>query len=175
MPVYLLPEDEIVFPDPRLANPDGILAVGGDLSPERLLLAYQMGIFPWFNPGEPILWWSTDPRLVLFPEELKVSRSMRPYFNQQKFDWSIDCDFEAVIRSCQKNNRQGQRGGTWITDGIVQAFCVLHERGYAHSVEVWQSGELVVNEGDTLRGLLKNSENALWYKQGKNLPKHYRI
>lgn len=143
MPIYLLPEDELVFPDPRLANPDGILAVGGDLSPERLLLAYRHGIFPWFNPGEPILWWSPDPRLVLFPPELKVSKSMRPYFNQRKFDWSIDRDFESVIRSCQKNRRKGQGGGTWITEGIVSSFCQLHERGDAHSVEVWQEGELV--------------------------------
>jgi len=143
MPIYLLPDDKIVFPDPRLANPDGILAVGGDLTPERLLLAYRMGIFPWFNSGEPILWWSTDPRLVLFPSELKVSKSMRPYLNQKKFEWSIDRDFEAVIRSCQKNEREGQQGGTWITSGIVQSFCELHEMGYAHSVEVWQSGELV--------------------------------
>lgn len=143
MPIYLLPDDELVFPDPRLANPDGILAVGGDLSPERVLLAYRHGIFPWYNPGEPILWWSPDPRLVLFPEELRVSKSMRPFFNQKKFDWTIDRDFHAVIRSCQHNRREGQRGGTWITEDIVEAFTQLHERGYAHSVEVWQAGELV--------------------------------
>src|SRR5210317_2181592 len=131
MPIYLLPEDKLVFPDPRLANPDGILAVGGDLSPERLLLAYQHGIFPWYNPGEPIMWWSPDPRLVLFPEDLKVSKSMRPYLNQKKFDWTIDQDFEGVIRSCQKNKRDRQGGGTWITEGIVDAFCQLHEQGYA--------------------------------------------
>lgn len=143
MPIYLLPEDELVFPDPALANPDGILAVGGDLSPERLLLAYRYGIFPWYNPGEPILWWSPDPRMVLFPSELKVSRSMRPYFNQKKFTCTIDRDFEAVMRACQQNKRPGQRGGTWITDEMVEAYCRLHDLGYAHSVEVWQQDELV--------------------------------
>lgn len=143
MPVFRLLEDEIVFPHPELADPNGILAVGGDLSPERLLLAYEWGIFPWFNPNEPILWWSPDPRFVLFPNELRVSKSMRPYFNQRKFDVTFDTQFERVIRACQQVERDKQLGGTWITEDMVQAYCKLHELGYAHSVEVWEEGELV--------------------------------
>lgn len=142
MPVYWLPVGSLFFPDPSLANSDGVLAVGGDLSPERLLLAYRMGIFPWFNPGDQILWWSPDPRFVLFPEKLKVSKSMRPYFNQEKFRVTFDRHFEAVMRSCQAP-RQGQRFGTWITEEMIGAYCRLHEMGYGHSVEVWQDGELV--------------------------------
>lgn len=143
MPVFRLPEDEIAFPHPELADPNGILAVGGDLSPERLLLAYEWGIFPWFNPNEPILWWSPDPRFVLFPDELRISKSMRPYFNQRKFEVTFDKEFEHVIRACQQIKRDKQLGGTWITEDMVQAYCKLHELGYAHSVEVWQEGELV--------------------------------
>lgn len=143
MPVFRLPEDEIAFPHPELADPNGILAVGGDLSPERLLLAYEWGIFPWFNPNEPILWWSPDPRFVLFPDELRISKSMRPYFNQRKFEVTFDKEFERVIRACQQIKRDKQLGGTWITEDMVQAYCKLHELGYAHSVEVWQEGELV--------------------------------
>jgi len=143
VPVFRLPDDEITFPHPELADPNGILAVGGDLSPERLLLAYEWGIFPWFNPNEPILWWSPDPRFVLFPDELRISKSMRPYFNQRKFVVTFDTQFEQVIRACQQIKRDKQLGGTWITEDMVQAYCKLHELGYAHSVEVWQEGELV--------------------------------
>lgn len=142
MAVYWLPEDKVVFPPPELAGSEGILAVGGDLSAERLLLAYRMGIFPWFNPDDPILWWSPDPRFVLFPNELKVSKSMRPYFNQQKFQVTYDRAFEQVISECQEP-RKKQHFGTWITDGMLEAYCRLHELGYAHSVEVWQNGDLV--------------------------------
>ena len=99
MPVYWLSEKKIYFPPAYMANEDGILAIGGDLTEERLLLAYQKGIFPWFNPDDPIIWWSPDPRFVLFPSELKVSKSMRPYFNQQKFQVTVDQDFEKVMRS----------------------------------------------------------------------------
>lgn len=143
MPVFWLPEDELIFPHPELANRDGILAIGGDLSPQRLLLAYESGIFPWFNPEDPIIWWSPDPRFVLFPEELKVARSMRPIFNQQKFSLTLDQDFQAVIKGCQAQYRKGQGGGTWITDDMVEAYTTVHELGYAHSVEVWQDGNLV--------------------------------
>ena len=143
MPVFWLSDDEISFPHPELANEDGILAVGGDLSQERLLLAYSIGLFPWFNPDDPILWWSPDPRFVLFPDELKVSKSMRPYFNQKKFKVSFDQDFRAVISACQQQRRIGQGGGTWITDEMIEAYCKLNEEGYAHSVEVWQDDELV--------------------------------
>jgi leucyl/phenylalanyl-tRNA--protein transferase len=144
MPIYLLSEDELQFPHPSLTSENGILAVGGDLSAERLILAYQYGIFPWFNEGDPILWWSPDPRFVLFPEELKVSRSMRPYFNQKKFGCTIDRDFGAVIRHCQQNRRGRQAGmGTWITEEMLEAYVRLHELGFAHSVEVWKGDELV--------------------------------
>ena len=111
MPIYWLSEENIIFPKPELAEKEGVLAVGGDLSPERLLAAYSQGIFPWYGPGEPILWWSPDPRAVLFPEELKVSKSMRPYFNQRKFDVTFDRQFETVMRHCAALYRAGQ-GGT---------------------------------------------------------------
>jgi leucyl/phenylalanyl-tRNA--protein transferase len=143
MPVFWLSEDHNVFPDPGLANDDGVLAIGGDLSPERLLIAYGSGIFPWFNEGDPILWWSPDPRFVLFPDELKVAKSMRPYFNQRKFDYTLDEDFRRVIRQCQTQPRKGQYVGTWITKEMLEAYCHLHELGFAHSVEVWKKGELV--------------------------------
>ena len=143
MPIFWLSDYDISFPHPTLANEDGMLAVGGDLSPERLLLAYELGIFPWFNPGDPILWWSPDPRFVLFPKDLKVSKSMRPYFNQKKFGLSLDKDFEQVMRACQQQKRKGQLGGTWITESMIEGYCKLHEMGCAHSIEVWEEEELV--------------------------------
>lgn len=143
MPVFWLDDQSLEFPAPELATPEGILAVGGDLSPARLLEAYAGGIFPWFNEGDPILWWSPDPRFVLFPDELVVSKSMRPYFNQKKFQVSFDQDFEGVMRGCQQSNRNGQSGDTWITEDMIQAYVQVHQLGYAHSVEVWQDGNLV--------------------------------
>lgn len=147
MPIYLLPEDDILFPPPNLATAEGILAVGGDLSTERLIKAYKNGIFPWFNPGEPILWWSPDPRFVLFPSELRVSKSMRPYFNQQKFKVTFDQAFDRVIRACQvrasESNRRRRAIGSWITDDMIEAYEALHEQGIGHSVEVWKEEELV--------------------------------
>ncbi|PSR13847.1 MAG: leucyl/phenylalanyl-tRNA--protein transferase [Bacteroidetes bacterium] len=142
MPVFWLQEDEYIFPHPDQANPDGLLAVGGDLSPKRLLLAYSWGIFPWFSEEDPILWWHPDPRFVLFPPQLKVSKSMRPYFNQAKFRVTYDQAFAQVIAACSTLPRRGQRG-TWITDDINSAYCELHKQGYAHSVEVWEGAELV--------------------------------
>ena len=133
----------MAFPNPELANEEGILAVGGDLSPQRLLYAYSIGIFPWFNPEDPIIWWSPDPRFVLFPEELKISKSMRPLFNQQKFEVSMDRAFPEVIASCASVARRGQGGGTWISKAMQEAYIRLHELGFAHSVEVWQEGQLV--------------------------------
>lgn len=141
MPIFRLDDDDIRFPDPRLAD-DGIIAVGGDLSEERLIEAYRSGIFPWFNPGEPYVWWSPDPRFVLYPSELKVSKSMRPYFNQKKFRVSYDHNFLDVILACKTQNREGQQG-TWITHEMVEAYHALHQRGVAHSVEVWGGDELV--------------------------------
>jgi leucyl/phenylalanyl-tRNA---protein transferase len=143
MPVFWLEPDRIEFPNPHFANEDGIVAIGGDLSPERLLLAYRIGLFPWFNADEPILWWSLDPRLVLFPKDLYIAKSMRPYFNQQKFKVTFDRHFEQVVRACQQNNRKNQQNGTWISEDIVQAYTRMHELGHAHSVEVWQGQDLV--------------------------------
>ncbi len=143
MPVYWLSKDDVSFPPAYLANEDGILALGGDLSVERLLSAYQNGIFPWFNNDDPFIWWCPDPRFVLYPEDLKVSKSMRPYFNQKKFQVTVDQNFEEVIRNCQKSKREGQAGGTWITESIVKGYVDLHQAGFAHSVEVWKEDELV--------------------------------
>jgi len=142
MPIFWLKEDSIIFPHPELANEDGILAVGGDLSIERLVYAYSIGLFPWFNPSDPILWWSPDPRFVLFPEELKISKSMRSYFNQKKFSVTFDQCFEEVITTCAHHKRRGQ-GGTWISKKMITAYCDLHKAGWAHSVEVWKGEELV--------------------------------
>lgn len=135
-------EKELVFPHASLSNEDGLLAVGGDLSPDRILLAYKNGIFPWFNPGELFLWWSPDPRFVLFPEDLKVSKSMRPYFNQKKFTVRYDTCFRQIIKHCSQSKRKGQNG-TWITDEMIEAYVVLHEMGWAHSVEVYSDDVLV--------------------------------
>ncbi len=141
MPVYLLTND-IIFPPPQLAQEDGLLAVGGDLSVRRLLLAYQMGIFPWYCEDEPIMWWSPDPRLVLYPDELHVSRSLRKVLNKQVFHVTIDRAFRQVIMACALMYRPTQ-DGTWISGDMIEAYCRMHEAGYAHSVEVWQDGELV--------------------------------
>jgi len=143
MPVFWLSEDDISFPNPALANEDGIVAIGGDLSFERLLLAYRLGLFPWFNPEDPILWWSPDPRFVIFPEELKIAKSMRSYFNQKKFEVTCDKNFRQVIKSCQSKKRKGQSHGTWISEDMIEAYCNLHEKGYAHSVEVWEEDQLI--------------------------------
>lgn len=142
MAVFWLQEEQLAFPKPELADRNGLLAVGGDLSPERLLLAYQNGIFPWYNPEDYILWWSPDPRFVLFPSELKVARSMRPYFNQQKFQLTADRHFDQVMRLCGEASRKGQAGGTWISEEMIEGYTRLHEMGFAHSIEVWQNGEL---------------------------------
>jgi leucyl/phenylalanyl-tRNA---protein transferase len=142
MPAIWLSPTDIYFPKPEYFDTPDVVAVGGDLSPERLLLAYSLGIFPWFSENEPILWWSPDPRMVLFPDELKVSKSMRPYFNQNKFQVTYNTDFQRVMRSCMLNQRKGQ-DGTWINEDMITSYTALHERGYALSVEVWQAGDLV--------------------------------
>ena len=125
-----------------MASPEGIVAVGGDLSPERLLLAYKSGIFPWFEDDEPILWWSPPERMVLFFEDLKISKSMRNIINQRKFKVTFNTAFRDVILNCKKISRKDQQG-TWITDNMVEAYCKLHELGIAKSVEVWQDDKLV--------------------------------
>lgn len=139
--MYLL-TDQLFFPPINSANADGILAIGGDLLPERLILAYKSGIFPWFNAGEPIVWWSPNPRMVLFLEELVVSKSMRNTINKNVFEVTFNQDFRGVISHCQKIKRDGQRG-TWITNDMIEAYCKLNEMGVAKSVEVWKNKELV--------------------------------
>ena len=124
-----------------LRRPNGLLAAGGDLLPQRLLRAYRLGIFPWFSEGEPILWWSPDPRTVLFPPELKISRSLRKTLRKKLFQVRADTAFEAVMEGCRQP-RPGQPG-TWITEEMKQAYCRLHALGVAHSVETWRDGQLV--------------------------------
>lgn len=141
MPVYQLSED-LVFPSPHLASKEGLLAVGGDLTRNRLLLAYSLGIFPWYSEGEPILWWSPDPRLVLYPNELKVSKSLDKVINKDRFKVTVDCAFERVIKDCARV-RLENREGTWIVDEMVKAYCSLHESGFAHSIEAWAGDRLV--------------------------------
>lgn len=125
-----------------LGEPNGLLAAGGDLSPERLLQAYRQGIFPWYSPGQPILWWSPDPRMVLFPAELKVSRSLAKRLRKDDYEIRFDTAFREVMLQCALTERPGQ-DGTWITADIVEGYCCLHALGHAHSVETWMEGELV--------------------------------
>jgi leucyl/phenylalanyl-tRNA---protein transferase len=144
MDIPWLPKFIRRFPDPEQVDSDDVIAIGGDMTPEWLLLAYQKGIFPWYNKehGEPILWWSPNPRMVLFPNELKVSKSMRPLFNQKKFRVTYSQHFEKVMRACMDTPRHGQ-GGSWINEDMIAAYSELNKRGFAHSVEVWQGDELV--------------------------------
>jgi leucyl/phenylalanyl-tRNA--protein transferase len=133
---------EYQFPDPRTADSDGLLAAGGDLSIESLVTAYSRGIFPWYDKRSPILWWSPDPRLVLFPSQFKMSASLKQRIRSRKYDVKIDSNFEAVIGYCAETRRKGQRG-TWITDEMRQAYITLHHEGFAHSFETWHEGEMV--------------------------------
>jgi len=167
MPVYRLPE-AIVFPPAECAVGSGLLAVGGDLSPERLLAAYREGIFPWYAEGEPILWWSPDPRFVLFPGELRVSRSMRQFLQKGILRITFDHAFRGVIAACRKP-RPGQ-DGTWITEEMRKAYIALHDLGYAHSVEVWHEEKLAgglygvslgrVFFGESMFSALENASKA---------------
>ncbi len=141
MTVYLL-SDALRFPRPEFADPDGLLAVGGDLSPERLLMAYRMGIFPWYADDTPILWWSPDPRLVLFPDELKVSKSLQRVIARGVFQVTVNHAFQEVIVQCSEV-RKGSAAGTWLVQEMIDAYCGLHQVGYAHSVESWHEGTLV--------------------------------
>ncbi len=142
-PVLLDPyAEECRFPDVERAldEPNGLLAIGGNLQPDSLLAAYRGGIFPWYERGQPILWWSPDPRLVLFPERLRVTRSLRKTMRQTGWALSFDRDFAAIMRACAAPREPG--GGTWITEEMLAAYADLHHLGYAHSVEVWRDGEL---------------------------------
>jgi leucyl/phenylalanyl-tRNA---protein transferase len=139
--MYFLSQ-ELYFPPVEEASNEGILAVGGDLSPERLLLAYQNGIFPWFDSNEPILWWSPSMRMVVAPFDYKISKSLRNIINRNIFQVTFNQDFDTVIRNCQKIVRKEQEG-TWISDNIIASYAKLHEMGIAKSVEVWQDNQLV--------------------------------
>lgn len=141
MPVFQL-DKRLVFPPPELADPDGLLAVGGDLRAERLLLAYSSGIFPWPTEGFPLLWHSPDPRFVLLASRLHVPKSLKRTLNKGTYVCTLDREFRAVIETCAEQSRPGQKG-TWITEEMVEAYVHLSELGFAHSLEVWEKGELV--------------------------------
>ena len=134
---------DLRFPPVDLSTPEGLLAVGGDLRPERLLQAYRHGIFPWYNNDQPILWWSPDPRTVLFPEKLHISRSLKRSLRPGLFNATLDQRFRDVMQHCAGPRPQYPDGGTWITKEMLDAYTKLHEQGYAHSVETWQEGQLV--------------------------------
>ena len=134
--------DALLFPSPEQASAEGIAAVGGDLQPERVMLAYRKGIFPWFESDDFLLWWSPDPRMVLFPDQLKISKSMRTVLRKKRFEVTFNKAFDQVVEACAKVKRFGQNG-TWITPGLMEVYSTLHTQGHAHSVEVWEEGSLV--------------------------------
>lgn len=184
MPLYFLTE-RLEFPPVEAANAEGLLAVGGDLSPERLLLAYRNGIFPWFNDDSLILWWCPDPRMILFPEKVKISKSMRRLLRDNTFELTQNTCFERVMQHCAKVPRQGQEG-TWITPEMKSAYKKLHEMGYAKSYEVWQDGELVgglygvdlghVFCGESMFSLRPNASKFAFIKMAQELHgKGYRL
>ncbi|MEJ5961123.1 leucyl/phenylalanyl-tRNA--protein transferase [Pedobacter immunditicola] len=174
--VFRLQKNVISFPDCSLADPDGLLAVGGDLSKERLLLAYHNGIFPWFSEGDPICWFAPHERCVIFPEHIKISKSMKKVLKDQVFTITTNLAFSEVIRNCASVSRNMQ-DGTWITRDMRKAYIRLHESGHAHSVEVWQEGRLVgglygvkVNQvfcGESMFSLVSNASKAalIWLSQ----------
>ncbi|CAM2866328.1 leucyl/phenylalanyl-tRNA--protein transferase [Flavobacterium succinicans] len=175
----------LFFPPVSEANADGILAIGGDLSPERLQLAYSSGIFPWFEDDQPIIWWSPDPRMVLFLEDLVVSKSMRNILNRNLFKVTFNQDFRSVISYCQQVKRDGQ-SGTWITNDMIEAYCKLHELGKATSVEVWQDDQLVgglygvdlghVFCGESMFSLVSNASKVAFITLVNHLKaKNYRL
>ncbi|UBM61958.1 leucyl/phenylalanyl-tRNA--protein transferase [Candidatus Sulfidibacterium hydrothermale] len=184
MPVYQLPE-EPVFPRPELAEPDGLLAVGGDLSPQRLLNAYASGIFPWYNEDSPILWWSPDPRLVLFPEEFKRHKNLRRLVQRGKFNVTINHDFQSVIKACSRVKRKNQTD-TWITPEMQQAYIRLHELGFALSVECYLDEKLAgglygvvlgkVFFGESMFHTVTDaSKVALWHLVDFLLKNHFKV
>ena len=144
MPVYRLPDDDYnLFPHPSEAESNGLIAISHDLHEQRLIGAYANGMFPWFEENGYFYWYTPDPRWVLKPAELRIHKSMRSVFNQHKFRYTFDTDFEAVMMACAQTARNGGESGTWITDAFVESYVALHRRGLAHSVEVWQGEELV--------------------------------
>lgn len=183
--MVILDENEISFPDPSIYHPkDGLIAIGGDLSVERLWFAYQLGIFPWFNPEEDILWWCPDPRFVLFPEELKISKSMKKVIRDGKFRMTENTCFHEVIRNCGEIKRKEQEG-TWITDEMLKTYTTLHLYGKAKSIEVWDGDELVgglygIDLGDVFCGesmfsKVSNASKAgfIWFIE--NYKNQYKI
>ena len=170
-------DQRLYFPPTHLAEPDGLLAMGGDLSTERLLLAYRNGIFPWYD-SDPILWWCPDPRFVLFPAELKISKTVKQLIKKEAFSFTIDTAFEEVIRHCRKIERPGQ-DGTWITKEVEEAYTRLHRLGYAHSAEVWENGVLVgglygirlgkVFFGESMFSLVSNASRYAFVKYVEQL------
>jgi leucyl/phenylalanyl-tRNA--protein transferase len=157
-----------IFPHPSLADEDGLLAVGGDLEPQTLVNAYQIGAYPWYNEEDPILWWHPNPRLVLFPSEIKVSKSMKQVLKKGVFSYSINQQFQSVIEHCRQDRKEQQ--GTWINQEIVEAYTQMHHLGLAHSVEVWEKNELVggfygiqlgkVFFGESMFSLVSNASKA---------------
>ena len=141
MPVFQLNE-EIAFPDPREANEDGLLAIDGDLSPERIIMAYGLGIFPWFNEGSDILWWSPNPRLILEPSKFKLSKTLKRKLRKEDYTVYFDANFEEVIQNCAKTTRKNEEG-TWITNGMQAAYVNLYKLGLAHSVEVYEGDKMI--------------------------------
>ncbi len=141
MPIFRLTED-IIFPDPALAEENGLLAIGGDLTPDRLLAAYRLGIFPWYSAGDPILWWFTSPRFVIFPERFKIPKRLARYIKKQLYRVSFDEAFAQVIASCASVTRMHEEG-TWITEEMQEAYIHLHSLGFAHSVECWHGTTLI--------------------------------
>ncbi len=156
MALFLLPDNEIIFPDPRLAEEDGLLAFGGDLRPERIIEAYSRGIFPWYNDPGPIMWWAPDPRCVLFPGKVHISKSMKKWLKKREITVTLDRAFKRVMESCGKVPRKDQ-AGTWITRDMVKSYTTMYRMGYAHSIEVWRKEKLVgglygVSIGDVFFG-----------------------
>lgn len=176
--VFRLLDDEIIFPDTALAEPDGLLAIGGDLSVKRLQLAYQSGIFPWFSEGDPILWFSPHERCVIYPERIKVSKSMSKLLKANVFTVTTNQAFDKVIENCAKTPRVGQ-DGTWITKEMQQAYIKLHEMGLAHSIEVWLNEKLVgglygvkignVFCGESMFSLVSNASKTALIYLAKNM------
>ncbi|SHI36519.1 leucyl/phenylalanyl-tRNA--protein transferase [Pseudozobellia thermophila] len=177
--------DKLEFPPVEQANEEGLLAVGGDLSPERLLLAYRSGIFPWFNEGSVILWWSPDPRMVLRPHDVKISKSMRKVLRDGRFKLTKNQSFKAVIEACSSVKREGQEG-TWITDAMKKAYLQMHLKGHATSYEVWQDAELVgglygidlghVFCGESMFSRVSNASKFAFIKMAQELEaKAYRL
>jgi leucyl/phenylalanyl-tRNA--protein transferase len=177
--------DKLYFPPVEEASYEGVLAVGGDLSTERLLLAYNSGVFPWFESDEPVLWWSPSERMVVNPQDYKVKKSLRNIINRDIFKVTFNQNFEEVITNCQQIKRVGQNG-TWITQDMINAYCELHKQGHAMSVEVWQNEELVgglygvdlgtVFCGESMFSLVPNASKVAFVKLIEHLKeKNYRL